>query len=169
MQITLKEVTVETVTKGRNKYQVANVVYAYNGDTRTQKIMSFANPDVFKAIQSFSPGDALEVALTKNEQGYTNWAKVQGLGSGNTMPNKAAPAGGKVVGSNYETAEERKIRQMYIIKQSSISSAIELLKLNGKTDATAEDVVNLAQEFVDFVYETPVGTLDTENKAIPAE
>ena len=65
------------------------------------------------------------------------------------MAQETKPAtGGRVTGSNYETKEERAQRQVYIIRQSSISSAVELLGTGAKT----ADVIATAKEFEAYVF-----------------
>lgn len=148
-KIVLQEVVIESVEKGRTKYQIANVTYTFNGNNKTTKIMSFANPQVFKDVQSFSPGTELVVETTKNGQGYDQWSKVSVAGA-------AAPASSAgsapQARSTYETPEERKIKQLYIIKQSSISTAVSTLSVGAKVPPSPEEVLKLAQVYVDFVY-----------------
>lgn len=147
-KIVLQEVVLESVEKGRTKYQIANVTYTFNGNNKTTKIMSFANPQVFKDVQSFSPGTELVVETTKNAQGYDQWSKVSVAGA-------AAPSSAGVspqARSTYETPEERKIKQLYIIKQSSISTAVQTLSVGAKVPPTPDEVLKLAQVYVDFVY-----------------
>ncbi len=154
-QFTIQDVRVETVTKGRNSYQVATVVHTTGrGETKEKKVMSFSNPAVFAIVSKAQSGDVVDVEYTAGDQ-YYNWAKVT-KASNEAAPaasGKAAPAAGKVV-STYETAEERKIKQLYIIKQSSIGHALEYLKLTQQNDFGVEDTLKIAQEFVDYVYGT---------------
>jgi hypothetical protein len=172
MQVQFKSVTVETVSKGANKFQKATVNYTYNGQTRQQSIMSFANPTVFKLIQSLEPNDMLEVEVTKNDQGYNQWAKVTKLEAETVVAAPAAPGTTTPVthksSSTYETAEERKIKQLYIIRQSSISNAIDYLTL-AHEPATVEHVLGVAQQFVDFVYgnNETLATSNTVNEDVP--
>ena len=77
MQIVLGEVAVEKITKGRNKWEVATVNYTQNGETRQQKIVSFSNPEVFKQVQELPAGSNLDVEVTKNDNGYNQWARIQ--------------------------------------------------------------------------------------------
>ena len=147
-KIVLQEVALESVEKGRAKYQVANVTYTFNGTNKTTKILSFANPQVFKDIQGFSPGTELVVETTKNAQGYDQWSKVSVAGAAAPASAGAAPQ----ARSTYETPEERKIKQLYIIKQSSISTAVQTLSVGAKVPPTPDEVLKLAQVYVDFVY-----------------
>lgn len=128
-------------------YEELTVVYTFKGTNKEQVLRSFANPQVFKAIQGMV-GKNVVVETTKNANGYDQWSKVT-LAS---EASSAAPPTGKVVGSNYETAEERKLRQMYIIKQSSISNAVEALSVGAKAPLKTSDVLAVAQDFVDWVY-----------------
>jgi len=53
----------------------------------------------------------------------------------------------------YETAEERAKKQVYIIKQSSISNAIEIAKTDG-IGLSVPGVLAIAQELTDWVLGT---------------
>lgn len=158
-QVTIQDVRVETVTKGRNSYQVATVVHTTpRGETKEKKVMSFSNPAVFAAVSKATSGQLYDVAYTPGDQ-YYNWASVTLMGDAASPPKAstggtAAPAAGKVAVSTYETAEERKIKQMYIIKQSSITNAITFQQATEGENFDVIDVLNVAQQFVDFVYGT---------------
>lgn len=159
VKIKLGEVTVENIKKGRNQYSVANVNYSYNGETRSKKILSFANPEVFKLIQEFPTGSELEVEITKNDQGYDQWAKV--VKSGDVKP---AATGGRVTGSNYETSEERAKRQVLIVRQSCLAQSVAYH--NGGADE--DEVLKTAQVFADWVFDTdPAPTLETMMDDVP--
>jgi hypothetical protein len=154
-QVTIQDVRIETVTKGRNSYQVATVVHTTpRGETKEKKVMSFSNPAVYATVSKATSGQVYDVGYTPGDQ-YYNWATIS-LMEASGEPQKAAAGGstaatgGKVSVSTYETAEERKIKQMYIIKQSSITNAIA--RAAQHTDPTVIDVLQLAQIYVDFVY-----------------
>lgn len=153
-RVKIQEVNIETVTKGKNRWEKASVNYLYQGQARTQTLMSFSNPDVFKTVKTLKAGDEIEIETTKDNNGYNQWSRVTPASADSPASAKAAPAG-KVIGSNYETPEERKLRQLYIIRQSSIANAIEYLSKvhkDGEPAWNVNDVLNVAQEFVDFVY-----------------
>ena len=154
--VKIQEVNVEFVKNGKNGYEVANVNYLYKGEAKTTKIMSFSNPQVFKDVQKLV-GKTVEVDTTQNGK-YTNWAKLTVVEEGpdqkptsygtSTKPTSTA------VRSTYETPEERAQRQLMIVRQSSISNAIEALKVTDK-DAdllTIDNILEVAQQFVAFVY-----------------
>lgn len=157
LQVTIQDVVFSMAGTGPRKYKKAEVTYTWQGNNRRQTVMSFSNPDVFKTLEGLKLPVNVEVELTKvagkdgNE--YTNWAKVTQVGSGESAPTASKPAG-KVVGSNYETSEERAKRQLMIVRQSSISNAIEFIKVADKDADLLEvqNVIDVAQQFVDFVY-----------------
>ena len=154
-KIVIQEVKIEEVRNGRNKYDKAEVVYSFNGQNRTQKLMSFSNPGVFTQVRNMKQGETYDVEVVKNDAGFNQWAKIVAV-SGEPAPGvaeggKPAPAGRTSV-STYETAEERKIKQMYIVKQSSITNAIAFLSQQENAIADVSAVLDVAQQFVDFVY-----------------
>ena len=148
MKVTIKDVSIEWVTKGKTKYGKPSVAYTHNGEQRSQNIMSFANPSVFKEVQELV-GQTVEVTLTKNAQGYNEWSAItpEGAGAPTAVPTSTAT---RVTGSNYETAEERAKKQVYIIKQSSISNAIEIAKTDG-IGVSVSGVLDIAQQLTDWV------------------
>jgi hypothetical protein len=172
MKVKIVNVDVEKVVKGKNSYSKAAVTYLFEGQARTQNVMSFTNPAVFKAVQD-NVGKEVEVVVTKNDAGYNQWASVGEVGSASAAPpNAAAPTTStgtatRVTGSNYETKEERAARQVYIVKQSSISAAIALSEAN-KAKATPEEIIEVAGKFVDYVFAKEAeASLETLENDIP--
>lgn len=143
--------TPESVKTGKGQYQTLQVSFKNEqGQVQGKKLMSFSNPSVFKEIQGFSKGDRVDVATVK-EGDYWQWKAIAKEGEALPKVEGAKPAssgGGKVIGSNYETAEERARRQVYIIRQSSLSTAVELLG-SGKS---VKDVIDTAKQFEAYVF-----------------
>lgn len=161
------DVNIENVVKGKARYSKAAVTYTYNGEARTQNIMSFTNPAIFKAVQE-KVGQEVEIQITKNAAGYNEWASLDDIGSGASAssppegaPTKAAQPATRVTGSNYETPAERAARQVYIVKQSSISAAVALAA-NNKEKATPAEIIATAQTFVDYVFEKDLASLASD-------
>lgn len=167
-KIVIQEVKIEEVRNGRNKYDKAEVIYSFNGQNRTQKLMSFSNPAIFAQVRKMVSGETYDVEVVKNEAGFNSWAKIVAV-SGEPAPGVAAsgdkPTTGRTNVSTYETAEERKIKQMYIIKQSSITNAIARAGQN--PDPLSIDILGLAQQFVDFIYGNQEADLFQEDNDIP--
>jgi hypothetical protein len=159
MQITVIDVGAPNTHAAKNgrSYQSMEVTYKNEqGQTQSKKLMSFSNPEVFKQAKDWQKGDSVNVNMTKDDAGYWQWVSIGEAGSAPSTPPQAftgsKPAqGARVTGSNYETPEERSKKQVYIVRQSSISSAIELLKGNNQTH-TVDDVLATAKQFEDYVF-----------------
>jgi hypothetical protein len=140
--------------KNGRSYQSIEVTYKNEqGQTQSKKLMSFSNPTVFNHIRDLTKGDALNVTTEKDANGYWQWT---GIGGDNAVSEtkQATPAtGGRVTGSNYETKEERAARQVFIIRQSSLSTAVELLGTGSKV----ADVIATAKEFEAYVFSKSTG------------
>lgn len=158
MLITINQVNFEKADKG---YMIANVSYTKDGAPESKKIMSFAAPNVYASLEGFKNFPVDVNVVVKKEGKYWNWKDIEqpGVKSGQSNGPTGSTTGtgtGKVLGSNYETKEERAKRQVYIVRQSSISSAIEILahQKQAKASFTKEDVLTLAKELEAYVFET---------------
>lgn len=137
----------ETIpTKNGKSYQTVEVAYKKDGKIEGKKIMSFVNPSVFKEVQKFNAGDKVSIEIEKDEKGYWQWRGFVSQQEEAKSESSSTPSTKTV--SNYETREERQQRQQFIIRQSSISSAIEYLK---DTEAGVEDILSTAEQFVNYV------------------
>ena len=156
MLVTVTDVKVEQAPKG---YKIANVSFTRDGTPETRKLMGFAKETAvaFKKLTEADkfPFDA-NILMVKNEKtGYWDWTDIEVIME--TKPTSGTKPG-KVIGSNYETPTERARRQVYIIRQSSISSAIEMAKAmepKGITK-TRQDILEDAEAFEAFVMDEPV-------------
>ena len=154
-------------SNGKGTYGMLTVAYRSNGKVAEKKVMSFTNPGVFKSLEKANKGDSLEVTTVKNEKtGYWDWTAVNQGGAAVAQPAQQAT---RVTGSNYETKEERALKQKYIVKQSSLSAAVSLLTVGAKTPPTPDDVIALADKFVDYVFNTDAmdAVADSLNDDIP--
>jgi hypothetical protein len=61
----------------------------------------------------------------------------------------------RVVGSNYETKEERQVRQIMIVRQSSLGHAVATFAVGGKTAPTPEAVIEVAKMYEQYVLGGP--------------
>jgi hypothetical protein len=152
MQIKITDVSVEEVKKGKSSYKTALVAYTQNGEAKEKKIVDFSNPKVFAAVQD-NIGNDVDVKVVKEGQ-YWQWVDVTSVGasSGNSGSNQASPAN-RVTGSNYETREERAARQVYIVKQSSLSAAVETLKIGATGPLDPTKVIEVAEQYKTYVFD----------------
>jgi len=134
--------------KNGRSYQSIEVTYKNEqGQVANKKLMSFSNPSVFNYIKELTKGAQVNVTTTKDANGYWQWTGIGGDGSVAT-PESKPTTGGRVTGSNYETKEERAARQILIVRQSSLSSAVELLG----TGKSVAEVIATAKQFEEYVF-----------------
>jgi len=150
MAITVEVLSVSVEDKG--KYKMAEVAYkGQDGKVTSKKLMSFNYPEVFKTFADAKQGNVFSVEMVKNDKGYWDWisAVVGGQQSSKPAPSSTGNASPK---STYETAEERANRQVLIVRQSSLSNAVEFLGLNTKKIPSAQEVVEVASFFESYVF-----------------
>lgn len=162
MLVTLNSIVVEKAPKG---YSIANISFTRDGKVEMRKIMSFGgSAKAFNQLVELKdfPKD-VNVVMEKNAKGFWEWKSIETptIGVSNGSSNTGATSGqrpGKVIGSNYETPEERARRQVYIIRQSSISSAIEYFKAQSPKgfEGGISDVLEVAKDFENYVMDTNV-------------
>jgi hypothetical protein len=163
IQIQIVQVDKQTKTTSGGKPYVALELAFKNlssGKLESKKLMPFGTTsDAHKVLSGANQGDVFTIVSEKNQQsGYWDWLKATQAPPGTTaetvVNNKATPS----PKSTYETPEERAKKQVYIVKQSSLSNAIALLNADGKNTITGgkkytkEDVFALAQELTDWVF-----------------
>jgi hypothetical protein len=169
MQIKIQVIATSTETKPTTKgsYQVLEVTYKDLDKNKvgSKKIMSFTKPEsIFKTMATAKGGDVYDVELVKNEQsGYWDWTNVtkgsattaevagQSKATGGTTSAPSAPAKG-----GWETPEERAKKQIYIVRQSSLSTAVNALTAAAKPGSipSAKELINYARELEEFVFES---------------
>lgn len=139
--------------KNGRSYQSMEVTYKdEQAQTKTKKLMSFSNPSVFTHIKDLSKGDVVNVVTTKDDNGYWQWTSIGGDAPAQESSKPAAAGVNRTTGSNYETKEERAARQVYIVRQSSISAAIGALTIGAKSVPTSDAILSLAKEFENHVF-----------------
>jgi hypothetical protein len=167
MKIQVLSVQVTTVPTAKGSYQVADVAFknlTFQGKVEGKKIMSFgATKDSFGVLATAQPNDVFDVNVVKNDKGYNDWVSMtKGSADGQDTSNKTSPAptgytpagNGTARTSTYETPEERAKKQVYIIRQSSLSNAIDTLAVASKSALKADEVIDLARKYESYVFGT---------------
>lgn len=172
MNITILSIDIKTVPTTKGSYQTADVAYknnSFQGKVEGKKIMSFgATKDSFATLATAQPGQTFEVTIVKNDKGYNDWVAMAQAVPGAASPAANAPATGGVKPaaaaprSTYETPEERAQRQVLIVRQSSLSSAVALLTTGAKTPPSTQAVVDTAKAFEAYVFGTEPQDLSIE-------
>jgi len=171
MNITILSIDIKTVPTAKGSYQTADVAYknnSFQGKVEGKKVMSFgATKDSFATLAQAQPGQTYEVTIVKNDKGYNDWVSMAQAAPGAASPVATPQAGvaGKPAAasprSTYETPEERAQRQVLIVRQSSLSSAVALLTTGAKTAPSAQAVVDVAKEFEAYVFGVPAAATDS--------
>lgn len=157
---------VQATTSTQKPYTKAEVAYknlSFNGKVENKIIMPFGvTQAACAAMLTATPGSKWDIAIVKNDKGYNDWTSA--VASNAEAPPQQAPtatagytrtqagASTATTKSTYETPEERAAKQIYIVRQSSISAAINLLGVGSKTPPKVADVIETAKEFEAYVF-----------------
>lgn len=168
MLVKVVSVSREDVPNKNGKGTYGKLTVAYRdekGKLSEKTILSFTNPAVFKAFERAEAGAEINVKSEKVGD-YWNWTAILADGevSQSSAPTSNTTASAtRVTGSNYETKEERALKQRYIVKQSSLSAAVSILTVGAKTPPEVDAVIALADKFVEYVFndDTKQLTLNT--------
>lgn len=159
MQITIISVDVTTTPTQKGSYQTAEVTYKNNSfqdKVENKKVMSFNHKEVFATLSKAEKGDVFTLERAKNDKGFWDWTSITEGAAGNAQQGNVkavSAAASPSPKSTYETPEERAKKQVYIVRQSSLSTAVEYMNGTGAIKkATAADVIFCAQEFEKYVF-----------------
>lgn len=123
------------------------------GKSRNWKVISFANPKVFDTFKNAKTGDQYEITTRKNDKDFTEWATADKVGEAPTSGAKFQTKTPAV--SQYETRDERNLRQRLIVRQSSLTNAIATLSLGGKSPLNPAEVITVAETYMEWVFQEP--------------
>lgn len=153
MNIEIVNVKITTVPTAKGSYQKAEVAYKRDGKLEGKPIVSYNHKNVFEVISKAREGEFYDVTTEKNDKGYWDWTNATsstGVKSG-TSQDSTNGAVGKTVRSTYETPDERAAKQVYIVRQSSISNAIEFHGIH-KNKVSVSNIIETAREFEAYVF-----------------
>ena len=162
MQIAIVTTTVTTKPTTRGSYQELEVVYknlTFQGKIESKKIMSFgAGAASFTTLSTATGGSVWDVSVVKNDKGYNDWVSTSPA-TGAPVAEAASAAVSKAASttprSTYETPEERAQRQILIVRQSSIGSAVNLLTAGAKSPPKLDEVIATAKKLEAYVFGIP--------------
>lgn len=157
----IEVIKVEVESKG--KYSTLNVTYkGPDGKVESKKLVSFGPAsDAFKVLKDASSDDVFEVKSekiknVKDDTEYWYWTEAVVIGKVDSVVAGSNKIGTTTPRSTYETPEERARKQVYIVRQSSITAALGLLTLQGAKDVDTDDVLAYARQFESYVFDTKV-------------
>ena len=145
MQITVIDVGAPNTHAAKNgrTYQSLEVTYKNDqGQAQSKKLMSFSNPQVFKAAQTWEKGTQVNVTTEKDANGYWQWT---GLGGDATVADNKPAAS-----SNNSTRVTMKLRKnglldrcILFVKVQSLLLLISLKIVNLQLRECLESLNNL--------------------------
>ena len=176
MNITILSVQSITAQGAKGPYQTLEVAFKNNtfGKVESKKVMPFgAQKSVFDALANAQTGSTFDITVVKNDKGYNDWTAAKQAVPGTPAPQAAGsinkPTAGNAVQvkSTYETPEERAKKQVYIIRQSSLSAAIGSLSVGAKAALKASDVIAVAEEYYAWVMQSPEQAVKQDTFDLP--
>lgn len=146
-------------------YSVFELGYESDGRSATRNIMEFAKV-AYAVFKNAKPGEFYNVETVKNGK-YWDWAgveKAEGQAAAATSTTSGYTSKATNAGTGYrgESPEERAQRQIYIVRQSSITAALTFLGADKEAGViTEQDVINCAKKFEKYVFSS-IGIEDTK-------
>ena len=149
----IKILSVQNEDKGKYNQLTVNFKNLDTGVVMATKVMSFTVPDVYAQLKDAVVDSIFDVQSVKNDKGFWEWKSVGPLKEAEMVASKKASFAAKAntAGRDFETSAERHVRQKLIVRQSSLSAAVETLKAMGEPFLQA-DVVRDAEYFERWVY-----------------
>ena len=162
MLIQVLSVTSETVQGPRGAYNVVEVAYknlTFQGKVESKKLMPFgAGKNTAITMANAKPAEVYDIEVITNDKGYNDWVKAtkgnaqQGTTTSPSGVSSTTNTSVTSAKSGWETPEERAKKQVYIIRQSSLSTAVAALTAAGKTVPPVTDVIKYARELESYVF-----------------
>lgn len=148
----MKIKVIEVATENKGRWSRLSVKYQnQEGQTQGKDVMSFGpTKDTFLILSQAKRGDEYEITATKNEKGYWDWVEAKKTGHSEVATN-AIPAAQQASRGNFENAEERAARQILIVRQSSLATAVEYLNHN-KKNYEVQEILNTASLFENYIF-----------------
>lgn len=165
MQFNISIIAVEknsATSKAGKPYQLIELSYKnlQSGKVEGTKINQYSN--IYAIASGAQQGE--QYIVTKEKVGeFWNWTSLVKSDKFVEVKQDAdVKQTSATVRSNYETAEERAAKQVYIVKQSSLSNAVATLSVGSKS-LDPEKVIEVAQRFTDWVFDKQPKKIDLQN------
>lgn len=183
IQILSNQQTQKVSAKGK-PYNVLELSFKNLGTGKIEgkNLMPFGETQgTFNTLATANSGDVYEITVVKNAaSGYWDWTAAERSTAdapAATAPGVPVRASGSATASpksTYETPEERAAKQVYIVRQSSISSAVSILAHGSKSALDVDQVLATASRLEDYVFgkdkqveAEPAATLSDMDDDIP--
>lgn len=167
--IVIEVMVVDVSQPEGKKFKNMEVTYknkSFNDKTETKKINSYYGKAVFPILEDAKKGDVFTITREKEGE-YWQWTGIT-VGAEGKQSSSAPAASGSTrqTGGSYVADADK---QVMIIRQSSISSAVNLLKDHVTAEGNAEAVIAVARKFEAYVLGTDNNTTQLPKEAKKAE
>ncbi len=170
--MSLNAVNKPTKTPGKTTpaLDIAFKNLTFQGKVEGKLLYSFGgNKGGYDGLLNAQPGEVYDIDVVKNTAGYNDWTLAKKSDGSSGVPSMASTASGPKASpsaftgkSSYPTDEERAKTQVYIVRQSNLTAAINLLSVGAKSPPKVDDIISTAKIFEDHVF-------GTSNDAVTAE
>lgn len=148
---------------GHGKNKILTITYKSDeGKIEAKKLYDWATKtEVWEAVKGAVKGSFLNVEKEKNDKGFWDWMAVHRQ---DAMPVSTSTARPVPTKPTYETPEERATKQVMIVRQSSISSAVNLVNgaLGDKATGDPNKVIQIAKQFESYVMGNSIYDLEND-------
>jgi hypothetical protein len=174
--IVISVVSVDKTTPPGKKYSVLEVMYknqSFQNKAEEKKLNSYYDKPVFEILQDANKGDVFTISRQKDDSGFWKWVGItQGEGA-TGKPQSGTGSQTSTSGTASRTYVADDVKQVMIIRQSSISSAVNLINGRGPEAMKGVDcvqaVLDTAKKFESFVLGKDAETPKENKAALPAE
>jgi len=150
MQITVLSVSkTQHMTKANKPYFQLEVAYkGEDGQVKGKKLMPFgSSKPAFDALVAAQSGEAWDISLVKEGE-YWTWTAAKKSDGTTSAPSTSSSTPQTTQSSSYQGAKGNMDTQRYIVRQSSLSNAINLKG----SKASVDEVIAVAKQFEAFVF-----------------
>lgn len=155
-----------TTSKAPKGYEIVELAYKTDeGKTKGMKIFNLGDlKDVAEVAKAAQPGDVLDASFKQNDKGFWQFSSLVSTGIKEATISAATPSSATPNRGGWETHEERAARQVMIVRQSSLSTAVALVAAQAPKGTTAVpiNIIDYAKEFEAYVLGKPQQTGDVE-------
>ena len=167
MRIQFISQSLETVPTAKGSYEKMTVTFKNlaNNKVEVKNLMSFGTPkEVWDRLAGAQKNENFSITTEKDAKGYWQWKELARDDSPAPDPVETPKKVGTWDEKNKldkERFDFDKTKQHLIIRQSCLSSAVELLKDHGK-QPDVETVLNVAKQFETWVWASGVADLSND-------
>ena len=158
MQIQISLINAASNQVPGKKYKQIEVAYKNDkGEIKGKKFADFGVKSGLDTLLDAKPGDVLNVEIIKEGE-YWNWKEISKSDGSAPVQSSSSPAtksgGYSVPSRDFESKTERAARQVLIVRQSCLSTAVAMLQTGKVSVVDPEVVISVAKILEEYVFQT---------------